>query len=111
MAIVLPEKKALVLNLRDPAKVAAHLPHKTLTVDGTDYIAVPHTAEVYRVLRNMGISREISEIALNHVLKGVEGIYDVREEIPERRVALERWAEFIARCEAAANRPQCVLAA
>lgn len=62
-------------------------------------------------MRNMGISREISEIALNHVLKGVEGIYDVREEIPERRVALERWAEFIARCEAAANRPQCVLAA
>lgn len=62
-------------------------------------------------MRNMGISREISEIALNHVLKGVEGIYDVREEIPERRVALERWAEFIARCEAAANRPPCVLAA
>jgi len=54
-------------------------------------------------MRNLGITREISEIALNHVLKGMEAIYDVREEIPERRVALERWANFIAKCEAAAN--------
>ena len=50
-------------------------------------------------MRNMGISREISEIALNHVLPGMEGIYDVREEIPERRQALERWAAFIEACE------------
>ena len=33
-------------------------------------------------MRNMGISREISELALNHTLKGMEAIYDVREEIP-----------------------------
>lgn len=51
-------------------------------------------------MRNLGISRDISEIALNHKLKGVEGIYDVREEIPERRAALETWAAFLAECEA-----------
>lgn len=50
-------------------------------------------------MRNMGISREISEVALNHVLKGMDAIYDVREEIPERRQALERWAHFIVACE------------
>lgn len=50
-------------------------------------------------MRNMGISREISEIALNHALKGMEGIYDVREEIPERREALEKWTAFIIACE------------
>lgn len=50
-------------------------------------------------MRNMGISREISEIALNHKLRGMEGIYDVREEIPERREALTKWAEFIVACE------------
>lgn len=50
-------------------------------------------------MRNMGISREISEIALNHKLKGMEAIYDVREEIPERRQALELWAAFIESCE------------
>lgn len=50
-------------------------------------------------LRNMKVSKEISEIALNHKLKGMEGIYDVREEIPERRQALELWAAFIESCE------------
>ncbi len=50
-------------------------------------------------LRNMRVSREISEIALNHKLKGMEAIYDVREEIPERRQALELWAAFIESCE------------
>ncbi|MGI4846567.1 MAG: tyrosine-type recombinase/integrase [Janthinobacterium lividum] len=50
-------------------------------------------------MRNMGISRDISEIALNHTLKGMEGIYDVREEIPERRQALEKWAAFVVACE------------
>ena len=50
-------------------------------------------------MRNLGISRMISEIALNHVLQGMEAIYDVREEIPERRIALERWGNFIVACE------------
>ncbi len=49
-------------------------------------------------LRNMGISREISEIALNHKLKGMEGVYDVREDIPERRLALHQWAKFLMEC-------------
>jgi hypothetical protein len=49
-------------------------------------------------LRNLGFSREISGITLNHKIKGVEGIYDVREEIPERRAAMQSWADFIARC-------------
>lgn len=50
-------------------------------------------------MRNMGISQEISEVALNHVLKGMDRVYDVREEIPERREALEKWANFIVACE------------
>ena len=45
-----------------------------------------------------GVLREISELALSHKLKGMEGIYDVREEIPEKREALNRWAEFIVNC-------------
>lgn len=50
-------------------------------------------------MRNLGVSREISEIALNHTLKGMEAVYDVREEIPERRQALELWASFLVACE------------
>lgn len=52
-------------------------------------------------MRNLGVSREISEIALNHTLKGMEGIYDVREEIPERRRALEMWATYLVTLESA----------
>lgn len=54
-------------------------------------------------LRNMGVSRELSEIALNHALKGMDAIYDVREEIPERRHAMGLWADFIAACERGAT--------
>ena len=50
-------------------------------------------------MREMGISREISELALNHVLQGMEAIYDVREDIWERRKAMEQWAEFLVACE------------
>jgi hypothetical protein len=50
-------------------------------------------------MRNLGVSREISEIALNHTLKGMEAVYDVRDEIPERRQALELWASFLVACE------------
>ena len=49
-------------------------------------------------MMNMGVPKEITEIALNHKLKGMEGIYDVRQEIPERRAALEKWAEFVGAC-------------
>lgn len=57
-------------------------------------------------MRNMGISREISEIALNHKLKGMEGIYDVREEIPERRHALALWADFLMACANGTKPPE-----
>jgi hypothetical protein len=50
-------------------------------------------------MRNMGIAREISELALNHKLQGMEGTYDVRTEIPERRDALVKWARFLIACE------------
>lgn len=50
-------------------------------------------------LRNLGVSREISEIALNHTLKDMEGVYDVREEITERRSALKLWADYLVSCE------------
>jgi len=49
-------------------------------------------------MRNMKILNEITELALNHKLKGMERIYDVREDIPERREALELWAAFIVSC-------------
>lgn len=50
-------------------------------------------------MRNLGVSNEISELALNHKRRGIEGIYDVREDVPELRVALQLWSDFLVRCE------------
>ncbi|MBN6736830.1 tyrosine-type recombinase/integrase [Burkholderia multivorans] len=49
-------------------------------------------------LRKLKISRDVSEMCLNHKLPGVEGIYDQYTYYGERRYALERWATFIEGC-------------
>jgi integrase len=46
-------------------------------------------------MRNLGISEFDTERALSHAIGGVSGIYDVREEIPEKRHALTVWANFL----------------
>jgi integrase len=99
-----------VLPARDDRRAGLHIGRSTLSAAlyrafargdlGTRKFT-PHdtrsTAKGH--MRNLGVSREISEIALNHTLKGMEAIYDVREEIPERRQALELWAAFLVACE------------
>lgn len=51
-------------------------------------------------MRKLGVSRDISEMCLNHKLKGVEGIYDQHTYYEERREALDLWARFILTCKA-----------
>lgn len=50
-------------------------------------------------MKAMGVSNEVSERALNHVLKGMEEIYDQYDYLPERQAALELWAAFLVACE------------
>ena len=50
-------------------------------------------------MRKLGISRDISEMCLNHKLPGVEGIYDQHAYYDERRSALELWANFLQVCQ------------
>lgn len=47
-------------------------------------------------MKNLDISELASELALSHVVGGVSGVYDVREEKPEKRDALEKWANLLA---------------
>jgi len=51
-------------------------------------------------MRALGVSRDISEMCLNHKLNGVEGVYDQHNYYDERRAALELWASLLANCEA-----------
>lgn len=46
-------------------------------------------------MRKLGVSRDVSEMCLNHKLSGVEGIYDQYTYYAERRAALELWAAFL----------------
>ncbi len=79
--------------------------------EAIDYWIDNHTPEIRRFtphdlrstmkshMRKLGISRDISEMCLNHKLPGVEGIYDQHSYYDERRVALENWAQFLAACQ------------
>ncbi|WP_405229550.1 tyrosine-type recombinase/integrase [Lentisalinibacter sediminis] len=47
-------------------------------------------------LSELGVRVEVAEKCLNHKLKGVLGVYDQYDFLPERREALSRWADVIA---------------
>lgn len=50
-------------------------------------------------LRKLGVPREVSEMCLNHKLPGVEGIYDQHTYYDERRIALEKWSDFLVKSQ------------
>ena len=54
--LVIPKKKALVMALRDPARVTTVIPEaKIITVRGREYVAVKHGMDEAKVLRNLGM--------------------------------------------------------
>jgi len=54
--IVIQERNALVLHLRDPKPVTDVLPHQIIVHEGVELVAVPHTIDAWRVLRNLGVN-------------------------------------------------------
>jgi SNF2 family DNA or RNA helicase len=55
--LVVKDRKTLLLNLSDPGKVTSIIPgSKVGKVRGQEIVAVPHTDDVVRVLRNIGIA-------------------------------------------------------
>ncbi|MEI6269288.1 MAG: integrase arm-type DNA-binding domain-containing protein [Methylococcaceae bacterium] len=51
---------------------------------------------------SLGANRFVAERCLNHKIAGMEGVYDSGDYLPERRAALDKWANFLESCEAAA---------
>lgn len=82
-----PVSQTTVCNATD--KLLSHMP-------GCEHFT-PHdlrrTARTH--LSKLGVSNFIAERCLNHVIKGVEGIYDRNEYIEDRRHALELWANVL----------------
>lgn len=54
--ILIPDKKAILLRLRNPELVSTIIPKaKKVVRNGKQYLAVPHQIEVVQILRNLGI--------------------------------------------------------
>jgi SNF2 family DNA or RNA helicase len=56
--LILPNKRAVVLRARNPAKVTSVIPHAQLFSDpatGNTMVAVPHRLEEAKLLRNLGV--------------------------------------------------------
>ncbi|MFA6162642.1 MAG: tyrosine-type recombinase/integrase [Methylobacter sp.] len=51
-------------------------------------------------LAALGVDSHIAERCLNHKIKGVEGIYNRHDYFEERKVALQKLANFLESCEA-----------
>ena len=43
----------------------------------------------------MGFNSDVVEKALNHTIGGVRGVYNRAQYAPQRRVMLQRWADFV----------------
>jgi superfamily II DNA or RNA helicase len=57
MPLVIPEQNAMVLHLKQPDRVKALIPAShEFTFHGRRLLKVPHTTDVMRVLRNIGIN-------------------------------------------------------
>ena len=95
-----------VLPARDTRRAGSHINARTLWAAitrafDTGRFSVkkftPHdtrsTAKGH--MANMEIPDYVSEMALNHVVQGMQAIYDVRTEIPEKRDAMNRWASYL----------------
>ena len=78
MAIVSSDEKLIYLKLRDPSKVTRVFPdYKEVFVQGKRVIAVPHTVESIRVLRNLGIKVQgLSPIEHYYTPPKIKGKYD-----------------------------------
>lgn len=55
--LVAKEHKKLLMNLREPEQVMAIIPGAQMqTIKGKQIVSVPHTQDIVRVLRNLGLS-------------------------------------------------------
>ncbi len=79
------------------AKVKANM----LGVDPFTIHDLRRTARTH--LAALGVQSHIAERCLNHKLKGVEGIYNQYDYFEERKIALQKLANFLEACEMGEN--------
>lgn len=66
---------------------------KRLNLPDIPHFTVHDTRRTARtLLAELGVDRFVAERALNHKVRGVEGIYNRHDYFDERKDALDRWA-------------------
>jgi integrase len=104
---VLPAR--LIVKRRAGRAIQSRFPHISPDTLNVALKRVQHDLEHFTVhdmrrtarthLAALGVSREVAERALNHKLRGVEGIYNRHDYIEERRHALTLWADLLVSLE------------
>jgi integrase len=84
---------------REPPEPAAVVPDWTVH-------ELRHTVRTH-LREQLHVRGDVAELIVGHVRRGVQGIYDRSELLPERRAALEAWAAWLAAVKA--ERPAKVL--
>lgn len=103
---VFAAKSDYVLPARRRSKRFSHISPDTLNAalkrveHGLEHFTVHDMRRTARThLAALGISSEIAERALNHKLRGVEGVYNVHDYFKERKHALSMWANLLVSLE------------
>lgn len=81
--LVYPSKKALVVRPRNPQQLLTLIPTaKPLTVNGKDFVAVPHRLDEVRVLKNLGMQPP-SPIRYHYAWAGSYAPFDAQRQTSE----------------------------
>ena len=77
---------------------------RRLPLDDIEHFTVHDMRRTARThMAALGVDRFVAERALNHKVRDVEGVYNQYDYFEERKVALERWAKWLAAMEEAHN--------
>jgi integrase len=95
---LLPARKA-------QSKKSQHISHATINfalkkVSGIADFTVHDLRRTGKTkLQEMGVNELVSELCLNHKVKGISGVYGRHDFFKERQSALQLWANYIESCE------------
>ena len=77
---------------------------RRLPLDDIEHFTVHDMRRTARThMAALGVDRFVAERALNHKVRDVEGVYNQYDYFEERKVALERWVNWLAAIEEARN--------
>jgi len=95
MSLILKDKKAVLLNLREPTRVTTVIPTaKVVSIKGANFVAVPHRPDETRVLRQLGFDDIPDPLVTHYQFPKAKGRYDPFE----AQIATANFLSMHSRC-------------